>query len=367
MNFLNKTFYGNTVLDYAVCLGIILASVVVAKIVYYVSKKVVKVATSRTKTKLDDIIVDKIEEPVIVAIILSASIFAFSTLNYSVSDLTAEDLEAGITIPYSHTKNFLDAMFNFLVVINVVWLIARLIDAIIIEYVTPLTKRTSTDLDNQVLPLIRKGVKLVIWILGIIVGLDNAGFDVGAVLAGLGIGGLAFALAAQDTVKNFFGGLMILIDKPFKIGERVRISGYDGTIKEIGIRSTRLQNLEGRIVTIPNSMFSDDAVENVDLEPTRKVVLNLGLVYGTKSEKVKEAIQILKDIVKDNSSLVEPNVDISFNNFGVYSLNILFMYYISKSSDILETQTTINLEIMMRFEKAGLEMAYPTQKVIQVN
>lgn len=262
MNFWNKVYYGNTILDYAICLGIILGAIVAAKILYFVSKHVIKAFTKRTKTKLDDIIIDQIEEPVIFGMILSAAVYAFSTLNYSVSKLTAEDLEAKITIPYSHTKNFVDGFFGFLIVITVAWLIARLVDALIVEYVTPLTKKTATDIDNQVLPLIRKGFKLLIWVLGIIVGLDNAGFDVGAVLAGLGIGGLAFALAAQDTVKNFFGGLMILIDKPFKVGERIKVGPIDGTVKEIGIRSTRVENREGRMVTIPNSKFSDDAVEN---------------------------------------------------------------------------------------------------------
>lgn len=365
MNFWNKIYYGNTVQDYAICLAIILGSIVGAKILYFISKNVIKKITSRTKSKLDDIIVDKIEEPVVFAIILSASVYAFNTLNYSVSELTAEDIEAGITIPYSHTKVFIDGLFGFLTVINIAWLIARLLDAIITEYITPLTKKTSSDLDNQVLPLIRKGIKLIIWVLGIIVGLDNAGFDVGAVLAGLGIGGLAFALAAQDTVKNFFGGLMILIDKPFKVGERVRINDIDGFVKEIGIRSTRVQNLEGRIVTIPNSMFSDDAIENIDMEPTRKVVSNLGLVYGTSAAKMEEAMKILKEIVQENDTIVESNCDISFNNFGAYSLNILFIYYIKKGADIFQTPTVINLEILKRFEAAGLEMAFPTQTIIQ--
>lgn len=365
MNFWNKIYYGNTVTDYAICLGIIIGSIVVAKILYLISKKFIKTLTSKTKTKLDDIIVDQIEEPVIFALILSAAVYAFNTLNYSVSELTAEDLEAGITIPYSHTKSFIDATFGFLIVVNVAWLIARLLDALIVEYITPLTRKTATDIDNQVLPLIRKGMKLLVWILGIIVGLDNAGFDVGAVLAGLGIGGLAFALAAQDTVKNFFGGIMILIDKPFKVGERIKVSGIDGTVKEIGIRSTRIQNLEGRLVTIPNCKFSDDAVENIDQEPTRKVVSNLGLVYGTPAAKMKEAIAILRAIIKENSALVEENCDISFNSFGAYSLNIVVMYYIKKEADILETQTVINLEIMTRFENAGLEMAFPTQTILQ--
>jgi len=365
MKFWDKTFYGNTVLDYVICLGIILGSIIVAKILYFISKHTIKRFTKKTKTNLDDIIVDQIEEPVIFGMILSASVYALNTLNYSVSKLTAEDLEAGITIEYSHTKNFVDGLFGFLVVINIAWLIARLVDALIVEYITPMTKKTSTDLDNQVLPLMRKGLKLVIWVLGIIVGLNNAGFDVGAVLAGLGIGGLAFALAAQDTVKNFFGGIMILIDKPFKVGERIRVGAIDGTVKEIGIRSTRVQNQEGRIVTIPNSKFSDDAVENIQLEPTRKIAMNLGLIFSTSPEKMKKAIDILGKIIEDNKDKIEEAHEISFNRFDAYALNLNFVYFISKESDIAKTQTEINIQILQHFKQNEIELALPTQTVVQ--
>lgn len=365
MNFWDKTYYGNTVLDYAICFGIILGSVLVAKILFFLSKHFLKKFTKRTKTNLDDIIVDQVEEPVIFALILSAAVYALNTLNYSVSELTPEDIEAGIEIPYSHTKNFVDGLFNFLVVINVAWLIARLVDALIVEYITPLTRRSETDLDNQILPLLRKGLKLLIWVLGVLVALNNAGFNVGAVLAGLGIGGLAFALAAQDTVKNFFGGIMILVDKPFKVGERIRVGAIDGTVKEIGIRSTRVQNMEGRIVTIPNSKFSDDAVENINLEPTRKVVLNLGLVYDTKPQQMRKAIEILETITKENTDKIEETNEITFNRFDAYALNLQFIYFIRKAADIAHTQTDIHLLIHERFRKAGIEMAFPTQTIIQ--
>ena len=365
MNFWNKVYYGNTILDYVICLGIIVGSILVAKILYFVSKHTIKALTKRTKTNLDDIIVDQIEEPVIFGMILAAAVYALNTLNYSVSELTAEDSEAGITIAYSHTKHFVDGLFGFLVVINIAWLVARLLDALIVEYITPMTKKTASDMDNQVLPLLRKGLKIIIWVMGVIVGLNNAGFDVGAVLAGLGIGGLAFALAAQDTVKNFFGGIMILIDKPFKVGERIRVGAIDGTVKEIGIRSTRVQNQEGRIVTIPNSKFSDDAVENIQLEPTRKIVLNLALVFSTTPEKMKKAIDILEQIIKDNKDKIEEANEISFNRFDAYALNLNFVYFISKESNIPAVQTEINLQILEHFKQNGIELALPTQTVLQ--
>lgn len=134
-------------------------------------------------------------------------------------------------------------------------------------------------------------------------------------------------------------------------------------MREIGIRSTRIETLAGRVVTVPNSMFSDDAVENVDKEPSRKIVLNIGLIYDTNADQMEQAIQVLKEIAKDHPNQLEEEVLTSFNAFGDFSLGILFIYYIKKEADILETQTTINLAILRRFGEANLEMAFPTQTV----
>ena len=342
--FLDKTFYGNTVQEYLITFGIILAAIIGGKILYWISKKFISKLTARSKSKLDDIIVDKVEEPVVFGLVLGMSWWAISS-------------------QLSSTGNFIHNTFMFLIVVNVTWLVARLMDALIEEYIVPMTEKTESDLDDQLLPIFRKGFRLIVWTVGIIVGLNNAGYDVGAVIAGLGIGGLAFALAAQDTVKNFFGGIMIFADKPFAIGDRIQIGNLDGFVREIGIRSTRIETLAGRVVTVPNSMFSDDAVENVDKEPSRKIVLNIGLIYDTNADQMEQAIQVLKEIAKDHPNQLEEEVLTSFNAFGDFSLGILFIYYIKKEADILETQTTINLAILRRFGEANLEMAFPTQTV----
>ncbi len=346
LDFFQQEFYGNTIKDYLIAFGIILAALVAGKILYWISSKFLGKLTAKTKSKLDDILVDKLEEPLVFGLVLGVSWWALNTY-----------------LTYGDEGNFINHLFNFLTVINVTWLIARLSDALIEEYVVPLTEKSKSDLDDQLLPIFRKGLRIIIWTLGIIVGLNNAGYDVGAVIAGLGIGGLAFALAAQDTVKNFFGGIMIFADKPFQIGDRIQIDDIDGFVREIGIRSTRIETLAGRIVTVPNSMFSDDAVENVDKEPTRKVVLNIGLTYETKASEIELAITTLKEIAKENSALVDDEVLTSFNSFGDFSLGILFIYYIRKEADILETQTVMNLAILRKFNEKGLEMAFPTQTV----
>ncbi len=195
--------------------------------------------------------------------------------------------------------------------------------------------------------------------------LNNAGYDVAAVLAGLGIGGIALAMAAKDTVSNVFGGFTIFTDRPFKINDRIKVGGFDGNVSEIGIRSTRLRTLAGTLVTIPNSTFSDTAVENVTAEPSRKVSLNLGLTYDTTPEAMEQAMELLREIAAANPNL-EEKVVIGFNQFGDFALNLMMIYYIKSGADIVVTQTEINMEILRRFAARNLEFAYPTQTLYTI-
>lgn len=143
------------------------------------------------------------------------------------------------------------------------------------------------------------------------------------------------------------------------------MEGYDGTVSEIGIRSTKIRTLSGTLVTLPNSTFSDSAVENVSAEPSRKVTLNLGLTYATSPQAMQQAMAILKEITAAHSSLQE-NVVIGFNAFGDFAMNILLIYYIRKGEDVVGVQSDINLEILGRFNAAGLEFAFPTQTLYTI-
>jgi MscS family membrane protein len=347
--FFEKEFYYNTVGEWAIALLILLGSYILAKLVYWIFGNVIKRATKRTKTKIDDVLVEMLEKPVI----LGLTIFG---LWYGFRQLVFPDT----------VVDWVNNIYMAMIALTITWLLARLVDAVIREYLVPLTEKTESDMDDQLLPVVRKGLRSAIWILGIIVALNNAGYNVGALLAGLGIGGLALAMAAKDTVANIFGGITIFTDKPFRINDRIKLNGFDGTITEIGIRSTRLKTLEGRIVTIPNAKFTDGMVENVTVEPWRKVVLNLGLVYDTPSDKMEKAMELLHEIAMTNAD-VEDEHHVGFNDFGASALGIIFIYYIKKGSDILGTQTSVNIAIKKSFEANGLEMAFPTQTIYTKN
>ncbi|MBL1281550.1 MAG: mechanosensitive ion channel family protein [Fluviicola sp.] len=345
-DFLSKKFYGNTIQDWAISFGIIIGAIIIAKIVYWVIGKFVKKITKKTKTSLDDILVDQLEEPIVYGLGLIGFYWGIHRLEFGES-----------------MDSFFSHLFIVLLVLNITWLFARVIDSLIQEYVVPMVEKSDSDLDDQLLPIIRKAIKSGIWILGIVVGLNNAGFDVAALIAGLGIGGLAMAFAAQDTIKNIFGGIMVFLDKPFKMKDRIKVNGWDGEVEEIGVRSTRLRTLEGRLVTIPNGQFSDNAVENVTMEPNRKVKISLGLTYETSPDKMELAMKILKEIAETNESVENKNILISFNSWGDFSMGILYIYFIKKEADIFTTQSEMNMEILKRFNEEGLEFAYPTSVV----
>lgn len=341
-----KTMWGpNSVYDWMVSVAILLGAIVVGKILYKIIGGSVKTLAAKTKSSLDDILVDQLEEPVVYGIVIIGFYWGFNRLHFT------ESVDA-----------FFANLFMIIFILNITWLIARVVASLIDEYIVPYVEKSESEFDDQLLPIARKTVNVLIWVFGILIALSNSGFDIAALIAGLGIGGLALALAAQDTVKNIFGGVMVFLDKPFKMNDRIKVNGMDGIIEEIGVRSTRLRTLEGRLITIPNGQFSDNAVENVTLEPTRKVVVNLGLTYDTTPEQMEDAMKTLEEIVKNNKKTTGEAL-VSFNTWGDFSMGILFIYYIREADDILSCQSEINLEILRQFNAKGLEFAFPTQTI----
>jgi len=348
IEFLQQNFYGNSLQAWLTALSIIVLSMLMGKALYWVFSKVVRSFTKKTKTQLDDIIVDMVEEPIVFILVATGIWIGLSQL----------------ALP-PRLELLIGNVYQVVFALLIGWMLSRLFDAIYKEYLVTWAASTENDLDDQLMPVLRKGVKIIIWSMAVIIGLNNAGYDVAALIAGLGIGGLALAMAAKDTVSNIFGGFTVFTDQPFYINDRIKVAGYDGTVTEIGIRSTRLRTLEGREVSIPNSEFAEAPVENVSREPSRKVVLDLGLTYDTTPDKMQLALDLLKSINDANEHTEEKSV-ISFNGFGDFAMNINFIYYIRKGEDIAGTQTEINMAILRQFSENALEFAFPTHTIYNI-
>ncbi|KYK26878.1 hypothetical protein AYK26_07080 [Euryarchaeota archaeon SM23-78] len=341
--------WGNTYQQYLILIAYILLGITVGKVFYWLSTKIIKVFTSKTKTKLDDIIIENMEKPVVFLIVLAGFYFGFGQLNLSVA--------AG---------NFVNQVFVVLFVLSVTWVVINLIDSFIKFYLKPMAAKTKSDLDDQLIPIVRKGIKIVLWIIVLIMLIKKFGIDVSALLTGVGLGGLAFALAAKDMLANLFGGIAILTDKPFKLGDRIKVGDNDGFITEIGLRTTRMRTFDGTQIVIPNSVIADSVLENISREKARRMKITIGVEYSTPQKKMLEAEKILKDIIKKNKKTEDDSL-ITFNEFGDSALQIMIIYWIKDLDNILAAKHEVNLAIKERFEKAGISMAFPTRTVHLIN
>lgn len=345
---LDTIYLGNSLQTWIYALVLAGGAVLVAKLLYWIIQKTLKVYTKETDNDLDFIFIDMIEEPLSLAIALLGIWFAIDLLTMA-----------------DGVRKFVDAVFYFVVIFNIAWFATRLFNAVVEKYVVPKVKESETDLDDILLPIIRKIVSITIWTITIIVGIDNAGYNVTTMITGLGIGGLVFALAAKDAVSNLFGGFIIFSDKPFNINDRIILSGYEGYVREIGLRSTKLETLDGRIVTMPNSNVTDNPVLNVTKEKGRKMKFTLGLTYDTQPEQLELAKEILSKIITENEHTRD--AVIAFDSFGDFSLNILVIYWVISGSPIAATNDEINMSILKEFNANNLEFAFPTQTIITQN
>jgi MscS family membrane protein len=342
----NRLYFGNTILQYLILFGCIAISIVIGKIIYYITTVIIRRLTSKTKTKFDDILIDIIEEPLVFLVVVVGFFIGYSQL--TLTDKAAE-VFAGIT--------------RTLTTIAFSWFLIRFIDSLIVNYLAPKTEKTDSDLDDHLLPIVRKIIKITIIAITFIMILSNLGFNVTSIIASLGIGGLAFAFAAQDLIANLFGGLTIIIDKPFKIGQWVEIGGHSGEVVEIGLRSSRLKTANGEYITLPNKLIVEQATINYKRYNERLITLTLGLACDTPNKKIERAKKIVEKIVTKQELYKKNSFEINFINFGdfTYDLEVRYKLKTNRAGDVRKVKDAVNSEIKKALEDEKIELAYPTQ------
>ena len=231
------------------------------------------------------------------------------------------------------------------------------------------TEKTESKFDDMLVPVVRKSLRVTVVLFALVsIAQSLSDKPVSALLAGLGLGGLAFALAAQDTIKNLFGSLVIFTDKPFGLGDRINYDGHDGVIEEVGLRSTRLRRLDGHQVTIPNGELANKSIHNIAKRPFIRRIFTLGVTYDTTPEKVSRAKEILEDVLKDHEGM-DPKGEmlprVYFSDFSSSSLDFKCMYWYHPAAywDYMKFSEWVNLEILRRFNEEGIEFAFPTQTI----
>ncbi|KAF0093860.1 MAG: MscS family membrane protein YnaI [Puniceicoccaceae bacterium 5H] len=258
---------------------------------------------------------------------------------------------------------------SVLIVMAIGWVFYCLADVPFTLYQHWSAKQESK-LTEMLAPMIRTALRLTVIILTLVqIAQVFSDEPITSIIAGLGIGGLAFALAAQDSLKHLFGSFVIFMDRPFEVGDRLLFEGYDGIVEEVGFRSTKLRTLTGHFVTIPNGKLADSAIENIARRPYIRRILNVTITYDTPPEKIQEAKQILEDILNDEKSKQYWQGDlvprVYFSDLNADSLNIMVIYWFHPPAywDYMAYTDWFNQEVFRRFGEAGIDFAFPSQTV----
>ncbi|MFQ5825164.1 MAG: mechanosensitive ion channel family protein [bacterium] len=348
MNLLDKIIYNNPLRDWLFAVILLSTIFIILNIFKTIVVKRLSSLTKKTKTELDDLAVDLLNR-VNIFFLLSIAIFGGSI-----------------------ALNLPDKVSN---VIRILVIIAFLFQAAIwgnglIVFWINRYKKIKLEADPaSVTTITALGFvgKIVLWIVILLLALDNLGVDITGLIAGLGIGGIAIALAIQNILGDLFASLSIVLDKPFVIGDFIIVDNYLGTVKHIGLKTTRIQSLSGEQLVFSNSDLLRSRIRNYKRMYERRVVFSIGVIYQTPYEKLKAIPSLVREIIEKQQKARFDRAH--FKEYGNSSLNFEIVYYVQSPDYItyMDIQQSINLTIFRSFEEEGIEFAYPTQTLYLYN
>jgi len=342
--FLRYHYLGNELWKYIFSLIYIFLAFYVSKFLDYLTRVWLKKWASRTTSKLDDLLLELLNGPVKIV-----SFVIFLRIGLDVFDWPAQ------------VQSILSKGFTVIVAVTVTYAVMKLVDLLMGYWHLRAAADADPQFREQIFPIIRKTFKAFVVVVATLVTLSNIGVNITAAIASLSIGGLAVGLAAQDTLANLFGAVAILLDKPFRIGDQIMLDNVTGAVETIGLRSTKIRNLDGHLVTIPNKTMGNATLTNITSRPNIKTVMNIGITYDTPTEKVKRALAILEEIYQGNPNTKD--LLVSFNKFTDSTLNLQVVHWWN-STDMkayLAGMQEINLAIKERFDAEGIGFAFPSQ------
>ncbi|MDR1596226.1 MAG: mechanosensitive ion channel family protein [Treponema sp.] len=334
---LNFTLLGRPVEQWLMAAAFIAGGFIAGKLCFLIMGIILKLSRSRTKTKIDDLVISCIRLPLVMGITLGGIRLGLGYLG----------LNQGITL-------WVDRILSSVLILVFALSLNRALGSLINHYM-PAKGGTVLKGEASLQPLLRKFFNTLVWIIAAVLILRVLGYNISALLAGLGLGGAALALASKDTLSNFFGSITVFVDKPFRLNDRIKIGDYDGVITEMGIRTSRLRTLENRTVVIPNSLFAATPIENISSAPNTKITQTIKVRGDNNSEKITRGIAILRDIHNAVPGM-EGQAIAALASVGGLICSINFVYFISKQADYWGTINAVNLEVLRRFEEAGVRL-----------
>ena len=321
-------------------------AIVVGWAVYFIFERYFTRWAKKTKTKIDDAILRNIKAPIFLFVILVGAYYGLESLTF--------------LDPYSE---LLTAIFTVAEILLITFIISRVINVFISWYAEKSAKRGKRR-SEHILFIFKKIIQIVVYIFAFLAVLAVFKIDLSGVVVGLGVGGIAIALALQTILSDAFSAFSIYFDKPFEIGDFIVVGDYSGTVKQIGIKSTRLQLLQGEELIISNKELTTASVRNFKKLKKRRIVFTLGVTCDTPLKKLKKIPEIILKII-EKMELAELD-RVHFKKIGDFSLDFEVVYYMKVSDYVkyMDTQQEINYAIIEAFEKEGIEMAFPTQTIL---
>ena len=258
--------------------------------------------------------------------------------------------------------DFLDSAGLILAVLGVTWLLLRMTN-VVSEVMEDRLKAKEDKAVLALLPMGRRVVKVVIWGLAFLGVVQNLGFDITGLVAGVGVGGIAIALAAQKTVENLFGGATLLVDQPIRVGDYCKFGSMAGTVEDVGLRSTRVRTLDRTLITVPNSEFSQTQIENFGARDRIRLYVILGFRYETTPDQFRYLLSELRALLWSHPKIDKNTVRVRFVGFGAYSLDVEVAAYVPTSdwNEFLAIREDIFLRIMDITKQSGSSFAFPSQ------
>ncbi|MBW2982838.1 mechanosensitive ion channel family protein [Candidatus Woesearchaeota archaeon] len=341
---LSASWQGNTVQEYAVAVGVFLAAWFVLRFFKYVVIQRLKALAKKTKTDVDDAIIE-----------------AKDSIGWPFYAILA----VFIGLKFIDVHPALDKGMYYLLIVTITYYVARIAHRMIGFFADKWDEKKGRKGTRQspIVNLLKGFVQGLLWVLVILLILDNLGYNVSALLAGVGIGGIAIAFALQGILSDLFASVSIYFDKPFEVGDFLIIGGDMGTVKKIGIKSTRLQTLQGQELVVSNQELTSTRINNYKKLEKRRVAFKFGVTYDTPATKLKRIPGMVEKIVKDKGLAEFDRAH--FKEFADSSLLFEVVYYLNSSDykEYMDTQESINLDIVKAFNKAKVEMAFPTTTV----
>lgn len=342
-DFLNQVYYDNTVRDYLIAVGIIVGGIILLKLFKRVILIRLKKWADTTESTLDNFAIDTVEK------------FALPAINFFIVFLG---------IKFLSLSEKVSQVVNIAVAVIITYFVLRLVSTIALHGLQSYVRRQERGEEKiKQLGGIMLIINIIIWAIGAIFLFDNLGYDVGTIIAGLGIGGIAIALAAQNILGDLFNYFVIFFDQPFEIGDFIILDDKMGTVDYIGIKTTRLKSLSGEQLVLANSDLTKSRVHNYKRMQRRRIQFEIGIVYQSTLEQVKEVPVIIKDIIGSIDGITLDRTH--FKSYGDFSLIFQTIYFV-ESADYniyMDKQQMINLRIYEEFEKRKIEFAYPTQSI----